>query len=353
MKVRVSFSVLPVVCVLFGALALGQAVFAQEAITPGTVTFLGHVTHMAPLAYPETGGAASAGGTVVLSVEVGTDGSVIAAKAISGSSALVQAAVACAKQWKFKPFKKDGKKVIADGKLSFTFSPENKGLLQSAPAGSGSQAGAATEVAAKSEAGAKRETGVGETGNNDVAKAGAKSTDGGSATNFNSLWKQCSDAVIHNAPGAETVLVCKKAADVAATFPPDTKYLEKRSAFIYAATAYANDGDFKNGEIYAQKAVALVKLDRKNEPGNGEVYSTLAHIEAMQGDLAGADLSLDEAEKYDRKSIAWAKKNEAAWVPQYVSALQADLRFHSLVLRDMKRKHEAKKKLEEATELSQ
>jgi len=316
-------------CVLIGMMVFAEAGFAQQVVTPDTVTFLGHVVQMAPLEASGSAGASHVQGTVVLSVEVGTDGNVISAKAVSGPAALVPAAVDCAKQWKFRPFEKDGKKVIADGRLSFVFG-----------AASGGQAPASKEKPKIMVVPVKDVTPA----NSPEARVEAK---------FQPLMEKCSGAVLHHAPDEETVSDCKQAADVAATFPPNTRYLEKRSAFVYAATAFANAGDSRDGEVYAQKAVAVVKRDHGDTPGNGAVYSTLGHIEAMQGDFVDADQNMTAAEDYDRKSIAWAKKNkEAAWVHEYEGALQADLRFHSLILRDMKRKHEAKKKLEEAEQLN-
>ncbi len=321
------------VCVLAGVMALGSVVLAQEVITPDTVTFLGHVVKMAPL--EAAGAGAEARGTVVLHVEVGTDGSVIAAKSVSGPAGLVPAAVACAKQWKFRPFEKDGKKVLADGMLRFTFgqaSAERPSVVE-APATGGKPAIKIYPVK------------IIHPPDTPETRAMEK---------FRPLWKECAQGVMHHAQDQGTVAACKQAADVAATLPADTHYLEKRSAFVYAATAFANAGDFGDAEMYAQQAVALVKLDRKHEPGDGEVFSTLAHIEAMQADFADADGNMTTAEDYDRKSIAWAKKNKvAAWVPAYTQALQADLRFHALVLRGLKRKHAAKEKLAEANKLSE
>lgn len=315
---------------VIGVIALSAMAVAQEAITPDAKTFNSHVVRMAPLNYSDIAKAAQVQGTVVVAVEVGTDGNVMAAKAISGPAALAPAAVDCAKQWKFRPFEMDGKKVPANGELSFAFGTASMG-----------QTSAATEPV------------VSEKSKTVVIKSAvpAGSPEDEATAKFNALWKQCSQAVIHHTEDNQTVLVCKQAADLAGTFPPDKLYLERRSAFVYAATVFTNAGDFKDGQIYAEKAVAAVQLDRKNEPGNGEVYSTLGHIQAMQGNFADADKNLTMAEDYDRKSIAWAKKKMTTAVPGYVAAFQADLRFHALILTDMKRKHEAKKKLEEAEQL--
>ena len=335
MNRRSFFVRLRAVGVLTAVIALTSTGFAQQTITPDTVTFLGHVVKMAPLEAAGNAGAADAQGTVVLHVEIGTDGSVVAAKAVSGPAALVPAAVACAKQWKFRPFEKDGKTVPADGTLSFTFGKASAGQAGVVKTPVTEEKPEVRVVRAKSTTPA----------DTPEARAMAK---------FHPLWKECAQGVMRHTQDEGTLSACKRAADLAASFPPDRHYLEKRSAFVYAATAFANAGDFRGGELYAEQAVALVKLDRKHEPGDGEVFSTLAHIEAMQGDFADADGNLTTAEDYDRKSIAWARKNKmAAWIPAYTQALQADLRFHALVLRGMKRKHDAKEKLEEAKKLSE
>ena len=334
MNRRCLFAGLRAVGILTAVIATASMGFAQAAITPDTVTFLGHVTHMAPAEYAGTAGAEHAHGTVVLRVEVGTDGSVIAAKAVSGPAALVPAAVACAKQWKFRPFEKDGEKVIADGTLSFAFGAAQAGQAATAKAPVTEQKSGVSVV---------RET----------SAAPASTPEANAEAKFHPLWKECAQGVMRHTQDEGTLSACKRAADMAASFPQGKHYLDKRSTYVYAATAFANAGDFGDGEMYAQKAVELVKGNHQPEPGDGEVFSTLAHIESMQGDFEDADGNLTTAEDYDRKSIAWANKNKAAWVPAYTQALQADLRFHALVLRGLKRKHAAKEKLEEAKRLSE
>src|SRR5579862_6622449 len=61
----------------------------------------------------------------------------------------------------------------------------------------------------------------------------------------------CSAAIRANKHDAETVLICRHAADTAATFAQDRRFIEKRAADVYAATALANSGDFVGALRYA------------------------------------------------------------------------------------------------------
>jgi TonB family protein len=65
-------------------------------------------------------------GTVVVFVQVNTDGEVVCAKVESGHPLLRASAVVAARQWKFKPTMKDDKPVAIVGWLAFQFSSEGK-----------------------------------------------------------------------------------------------------------------------------------------------------------------------------------------------------------------------------------
>jgi TonB family protein len=64
-------------------------------------------------------------GQVVVRVVVDEDGDVESTEVISGNPVLAQAAVDAAKQWKFKPFIRNGKPVKAAIKLPFDFAPSD------------------------------------------------------------------------------------------------------------------------------------------------------------------------------------------------------------------------------------
>lgn len=68
--------------------------------------------------YPK---ACSCSGTVIIAVKVNAEGKVACARKISGHPLLEAGLMEAAKQWSFKPLKKDGKPVAFVGLLAFTF----------------------------------------------------------------------------------------------------------------------------------------------------------------------------------------------------------------------------------------
>jgi TonB family protein len=71
--------------------------------------------------YPEEAKEAGVSGAVVVEVTVDEQGNVIAARAISGHSLLKDAAVAAARQWRFKPTTLSGIPVKVIGTITFNF----------------------------------------------------------------------------------------------------------------------------------------------------------------------------------------------------------------------------------------
>jgi TonB family protein len=78
-----------------------------------------------PPRYPADAKAARVQGTVILSIVVGTDGSVASVDVKSGPEMLVPAAIEAAKQWKFQPSEFNGKPCEVALDLNFTFSIKN------------------------------------------------------------------------------------------------------------------------------------------------------------------------------------------------------------------------------------
>jgi protein TonB len=74
-----------------------------------------------PPAYPPIAKAAGAEGMVRVRVTVNEDGNVVAAEAVSGHPLLQQAAVAAAREAKFRPTVVDGKPVRVSGVISYNF----------------------------------------------------------------------------------------------------------------------------------------------------------------------------------------------------------------------------------------
>jgi TonB family protein len=67
------------------------------------------LTHSVRATYPAAARSTGAEGTVVVKTVVDERGSVAAAQAVEGNPALARAAVAAVKQWRYRPYVRDGK----------------------------------------------------------------------------------------------------------------------------------------------------------------------------------------------------------------------------------------------------
>jgi TonB family protein len=91
----------------------------SQAVSGGVLN--GKATSLPDPVYPPVAKAARASGTVVVRVTVDEKGDVISAEAVSGHPLLRAAAVAAARQAKFKPTLLNGKPVKVTGTLNYTF----------------------------------------------------------------------------------------------------------------------------------------------------------------------------------------------------------------------------------------
>jgi len=219
---------------------VGTPVVAQEVIEVSARDLMAHRLEVkSALVYPAIAKAARISGTVVVQLDVSAEGAVVSTKAISGHPMLQQAAIDFVKQLTFKPFEKDGVAVGARGQTSVIFT------LGEPVVGSGTRtdAGTATQTP--------------------EVRAGGVPVDAAEEATAKTYFEQftaCSTAIRANKHDAETALICRHAADTAATFAPDRRFIEKRSADVYAATALANSGDLVGALRYADRAVDVVKL---------------------------------------------------------------------------------------------
>ncbi len=276
---------------------------AQDVIAIDPTTMEEHVDYRVDPVYPPIARAARVGGTVVLDVRVNADGKVESAKAVSGPPMLLQAAIDCVKQWTFRPFEQDGSPQAATGQISIHFD-----LGKNAPT-------------AEEEAIARR---------------------------YFPLSEQCRQAVSARSDPGSTAAACKQAAETADEFGPDVRFIEKRSAFVWAAYALMSDHDFKTALLYAQKAVDVVKLGHDDNSGNNAAFGVKGMVEGNMGDFAASDQDLAVAEDFGRKGIAWAEKEAPGLRAEYTRSLAMELRFHAQVLEQLSRPAEAQQKLEEA-----
>jgi TonB family protein len=284
-------------------LAISRLASAQEVLTVDKLTLNQHVNHRVTPVYPPIAKAARIQGTVVFDVRIGVTGKIESMKVISGPAMLQQAAMDSLKQWTYHPFEKDGKPVPASGTVSIEFS---------------------------------------------LGKDGPTPKEEEIASRYFPLSDQCRKAVSTKADYSVAALVCKQAADVANEFPIDRRFIEKRSAFVYAAYALMNNNDLSNALAYAKNAVDVVKLGHDDNSGSDAAYGIKGKIESILGDFDAADQDLTIAEDYERKAIAWAEKEKFEHEDEYKQALVWDLRFHARVLQVLNRSEEAQKKLDEA-----
>ncbi len=286
----------------FALLAISALAPAQDVHKVDGPTLSQHIDHQLPPVYPPIAKAARIQGTVVIEVRVGVAGKVESMKVTSGPPMLQQAALDCLKQWTYRPFDKDGVPTSVSGPVSIDFS---------------------------------------------LGRDGPTPDEDKIASQFFPLSDQCRKA-ISTRDFVTAASICKQAAETAEQFTPTVRFIEKRSAFVYAATAFADNGDLKTALDWAAKAVQVVKLGNDDASGNNAAYSTKGTIEGMSGDLAAADQDLTAAEDYERKGIVNMEKDAPSVSENYKRVLARDLRFHAQVLQRLNRPDDAQKKLDEA-----
>lgn len=280
-----------------------SAAWTQDVIAVDQQVLNQHVDHRVPPIYPPIAKAAHIQGTVLFDLRIGVSGKIESMKVASGPAMLQQAAIDCVKQWTFHPFEKGGIPVIATGQMPIVFA---------------------------------------------LSDYHPPANDGQIADRYFPLSDKCRQAVSakEDPSGAESV--CNQAAEIAEQFGPEVRFIEKRSGFVYAATACANNRDLIKALGWAAKAVDVVKLGHDDNSGNNAAYSTKGMIEGMMGDLAAADRDLTVAEDYGRKGIQWVEKEAPSLRVEYVRPFVRDLQFHAKVLQAMNRSKEAQEKLDEA-----
>jgi TonB family protein len=292
---------------IFAFLVVSRLGSAQEVISVDETTLNQHVDHRVAPLYPPIAKAARIQGTLVFQVQVGTTGKIESIKLVSGPLMLQQAAIDCLKQWIFHPFEKDGVPVPASGKVSIEFS---------------------------------------------LGKDGPTPKEEKISQRYFPLFNQCNKAISASTDRAAAETVCTKAAETAMEFAQNVRFIEKRSAFVYAATASANNRNLTSALAWAVKAVEVANLGHDDDSGNNAVYSTKGTIEGMMGDLAASDQDLTVAEDYERKGIAHKELDSPGIAKYYRGVLARDLRFHAQVLQGLNRPDEAQKKLDEAAKLN-
>jgi TonB family protein len=256
--------------------------------------------------YPPIARAAHVSGQVKLQIEIGKDGRVTNTKTLSGPPMLAGSAQDCVKQWIYEPPLIDGKPVSTSTTVTIRFD----------------------------------------------LPAPVNPNDQTIASRFFPLNQACVKAVSSNVDPDQQADACKQAAEVAQTFSDQERFIERRSAFVYASTAMRRDKKLEAALDYANKAVSVVAQGHDDGSGSSAAYGVRAQVEAQIGDLASASDDLSKSEDFERSAIAEMSKMDADFVKhQYVPVLKGLLNFHAQVLSAMGKPEESQAKAAEAAKL--
>lgn len=258
--------------------------------------------HTEPV-YPAIAKAAQVSGDVVLQVEIGTDGKVSKTVILSGPPMLKQAAVDAVAKWTFKPYERDGQVMPVTATVTVKFR---------------------------------------------LAEP-VDENDRAIAKEYFPLFQRCSQMVTQRSDVAETARVCREAAQQADMFRADTRFIERRSAYVFSAAALIANKEMKPALAYADKAVAVVAQGHDDGSGSSAAYGVRAQAKALTGDLPGADKDLDQAEEFERAALRGLAGRELSGA--YTQNLRALLEFHARVLTAMGRKDQATAKRDLAEKL--
>jgi tetratricopeptide (TPR) repeat protein len=265
-----------------------------------------HIIKQTTPLYPPIAKAAHVSGQVKLQVEIGVDGRITNTRALTGPAMLFSAAQDCVKQWIYEPVIRDGKSVVASTTVLVSFE----------------------------------------------LPASANPNDEQIASRFFPLQQACTRAVSSNADPAQQSEACKQAADVAQTFSSQERFIERRSAFVYASTAMRRNKQLKESLDYANKAISVIEQGHDDGSGSSAAYSVRAQAEAQLGDLTGASNDIVRAEKFERAAIAeMGKLNGNFTKHQYIPVLKGLLNFHAQILAAQGKTDEAQAALAEASKL--
>jgi len=287
---------------LAGFAAFASAV-AQESLEIDETEAQKHLLKHVDPVYPAIAMAAQIQGAVVLQIEIAEDGHVRKVKALSGPPMLIGAATSAVKQWQYRPFERSGTPIGASVKVTVPF------VLD-------------TPVDPNDEK---------------VAEA------------YFPLSDTCDRLVLQRADPAEQASACEKAAEQADRFSKNSRFIERRSAYVYYATALMRDKRPKEAVVVGEKAIAVVLQGHDDGSGASAAYGVTGQAKALSGDLAGADKYLEIAEDYERKALDTPAGHELN--KDYSQALKTLLEFHAQVLTSLREEAKAQTKLDEANKL--
>lgn len=166
---------------------------------------------------------------------------------------------------------------------------------------------------------------------------------------YMALDADCRNLVSKRGDPAETVAACKKVADEADKYAPQSHYITRRGAYVFYTTALIQGKKYDDAVLTANKAVSVVLLGHDDSSGSSAAYGVRGQAKAFAGDLAGADADLEKAETFERNALIGPAGHDLK-IP-YSKTLKGLLEFHAQVLAAMGKQNAAGIKLEEANKL--
>jgi TonB family protein len=234
----------------FGLLHFSHLAAAQTPLEVKPEEAARHMPHKIGPIYPAMAALAHVQGTVLLKVEIGTDGRVINVEPLSGPPILVTAASDAVREWTYTPFLLNGTPTTVTTVVTVRF---NIGNIK------------------------EDET---------VAR-------------FENHLAECSKALRENTKSQDAIAACREAASAADNLIGPI-YSERRMAYIYYATALLRGQRANEAVAIADKAVMLARQYHDN---SSAAYAVAGQAKAVSGDLTGADTDLERAERSDRKRL--------------------------------------------------
>ena len=304
------------VLLIGGSTATATALQAQVEMSQEELAL--HLMTWVQPAYSAAAQAAHVHGDVVSEVELAPDGLVRSAKVISGPPMLRQVTASALKQWRYQPFHDNVGAIAVTGRVMVSFTLAEKPAVHTAHEATANGSWSTSVTFPPPD-------------NNGQPDADI-------ANRFEPAWNACSSGVIAHTSTAAVAESCRKAATIAEDFPTDRRYLERREAFVYAATAFANVRDLRTALSYAEKGVDVARLGQDTASGEEAAYSIRGQLRAYSGDMKGGDEDMSLAEDLARKGSS-------------TGILKRDLEFHAELLNRMNRPKEAQAKINEAARL--
>jgi len=166
---------------------------------------------------------------------------------------------------------------------------------------------------------------------------------------YMALDRDCRSLVNKRADPTEAIAACRKVADEADKFAPQSHFITRRAAYVFYTIALIQGKKTEDAVEVGNKAVAVVLLGHDDGSGSSAAYGVRGQAKAVAGDLIGADQDLEKAESYERNALNGPAGESLN--AQYTRALKGLLNFHAQILAAMGRQAAASVKLDQANKL--